>query len=67
METKSHITHLIVMACHKRIMHGGVKDTLTENLRLDSEGKNLHVFPNCNFLVYCFVAFFQLHGAGINI
>ena len=30
LDTKSHITHLIVMACHERIMHGGVKDTLTE-------------------------------------
>ena len=30
LDTKSHITHLILMACHERIMHGGVKDTLTE-------------------------------------
>ena len=30
LDTSSHITHLIAMACHERILHGGVKDTLTE-------------------------------------
>ena len=30
LDKKHHFTHLVVNECHARVMHGGVKETITE-------------------------------------